>query len=474
MKDFVISKIIPSSLAILGIILLYNWLNSDITAELQLRLPGADGAPIVDFEPNEPVKLEGTLVRFDGVKSNLPGIWPKFRGPNSDGINKDKGELAQTWSTVEPKVLWTIDVGEGYAGAAVLNGCVYILDYDREKKADVIRCLSLADGKDIWQYSYPVKVKRQHGMSRTIPAVTEKYIVTLGPKCHVTCLNSTTGEFYWMLNLVREFGTDVPRWYAGQCPLIENNKAIIAPGGDSLMIAVDCETGEIIWKTPNPSKWLMTHSSIIPMEFKGERTYVYCGGTRASGGVVGISAKDGSILWENTDWKMRVNVPSPVIIGEDLIFLSAGYNAGSMMLRLFEEDGVVKTELLFRLESEIFGAEQQTPIFYEGHIYGVRMDGQLVCLDINGKIMWTSTSANKFGGGSYVITGGVLYLMNDSGTLSIVRATPERYEKIAEVSILDGIESWGPIAVAHDRLILRDLTRMICIDISEDRDNRIE
>lgn len=303
-------------------------------------------------------------------------------------------------------------------------------------------------------------------MSRTVPSVTEKCIVTLGPKCHVTCLDSMTGEFRWMLNLVKDFNTVVPDWYAGQCPLIEDDKAIIAVGGGVLMMAVDCETGEIIWESPNPHGWVMTHSSILPMDFAGARMYVYC----ASGGVVGISAEDGSILWENTEWTIRVaNVPSPVVAGEGLIFLSGGYNAGSMMLQLTQQDGKISAQPVFRLEPEVFGAEQQTPVFYDGHIYGIRPDKQLVCLDLNGQVVWTSPSTHHFGNrglGPYTIANGLIYVMDDSGTLTLVEATATGYVQLAEAKVLEGPESWGPMAVASGRLIVRDLNRMICLDIA--------
>ena len=72
---------------------------------------------------------------------------------------------------------------------------------------------------------------------------------------------------YWLLDLVRQFGASVPQWYAGQCPLIDGGRAILAPGGpDALLMAVECATGRVVWKTPNPHGWTMTHSSIVPME----------------------------------------------------------------------------------------------------------------------------------------------------------------------------------------------------------------
>ena len=95
---------------------------------------------------------------------------------------------------------------------------------------DAIRCLSLDDGREIWRYNYPVEIKRNHGMSRTVPAVSGGYVVTLGPKCQVYCLNAATGALAWKKDLVRECGTTVPPWYAGQCPLIDGDRVILAPG----------------------------------------------------------------------------------------------------------------------------------------------------------------------------------------------------------------------------------------------------
>jgi outer membrane protein assembly factor BamB len=469
MKETAIAKTIPVGLAILGIVVLYVWLNADAGVDLTERLPGGDGRPEETADGNEPLKITGRLLTFDGVPADLPGAWPRFRGSNFDAVSTEDISLARTWPTNGPKVLWSIEVGEGFAGAAILAGRVYLLDYDREEEADVVRCLSLQDGKDIWRYSYPIKVKRWHGMSRTVPAVTEKYVVTMGPKCHVTCLDSMTGDFHWMFNLVREFGTKVPQWYTAQCPLIDNSKVIIAPAGDVLMMAVDCESGEILWQTPNPDGWVMTHSSIVPMEFEGRRFYVYCGGDNKKGGVVGVSAQDGSILWKTDQWKVRFNVPTPVVVGRDRIFLTAGYGQhehGCTMLRLTEADGKITAESEFLHATDVFGSIQQSPIFYDGYIYGVRPDQQLVCLDLDGNVVWASTSAHKFGSGPYTIVNGLIYIMNDSGELTLVQPGPSGYVQLARAKVMDGHESWGPMAIASGRLIVRDTERMMCLDIS--------
>ena len=458
-------KIIPVIIAIVASISFALWLRTRPERELAERVPGTDN--VIGEEPALVVEgdvFSGKLVASDGVPADLPGAWPRFRGENFDAISKEKMTLARQWGEGDPKVLWGVDMGEGYAGAAVLNGRVYVLDYDAEAQEDALRCLSLADGKEIWRYSYPVSIKRNHGMSRTVPAVTEKYVVSLGPMCHVLCVDAVSGEFLWAFDLVKQFNTVVPEWYAGQCPLIDGNLAILAPGNDALMIAVDCETGDIVWQTPNPSNWKMTHASIMPMEFAGRRMYVYCG----SGGVVGVSADDGAILWETTDWRITIaTVPSPVIIGDGRIFFSGGYNSGSMMLRLRVEDDILIPEMLYRLDPKVFGSDQQTPLLFKDHIYGVRPpDKQLVCMDLDGNVVWNSGPTHRFGIGPYMIADNMIYVLDDAGLLTLAEAKSGGYNQLAQVQVLNGHDAWGPMAMVNGRLIVRDLTRMICLDVT--------
>jgi outer membrane protein assembly factor BamB len=173
------------------------------------------------------------------------------------------------------------------------------------------------------------------------------------------------------------------------------------------------------------------------------------------------------VLWQNDQWKIRIaNVPAPVVVGEDRIFLCGDYNAGSMMLRLTKQGETITAEPLFRLEAAVFGSPQQTPILYNGHIYGVNANKQLACLDLEGRVLWTSTSAHKFGRGPYMIAGGMIYVMDDNGLLTVAEAMPSGYKQLGQAKVLEGPDAWGPMAVASGRLILRDLNRMICLDIS--------
>jgi len=467
MKESGLAKrnwLIPAAAGMVVLGLLALWLGRGSDKPLALRVPGTDQAPGVEPGGGANPVLDGKLTRSDVQPANLPGSWPQFRGPNRNAVSPETASLARAWPPGAPQELWAIDVGDGYAGATVLNGRVYLMDYDRDKKQDALRCLALADGREIWRYAYRDPLKRNHGMSRTVPAVNEQIVVAIGPKCHVVCLDPATGDLRWGLDLVRQYGATVPPWYAGQCPLIDGGAVILAPGGKAvLLLACDAQTGAPRWQTPNPHGWKMTHSSVMPMEFGGQRMYVYC----ANNGVVGVSAQDGSILWETTDWKISIaTVPSPLILSEGRIFLAGGYNAGSLMLQLHQESGRFIPQTLFKLGPEVFGATQHTPICLDNHLYGVRADGKFVCLTLEGKPVWNSGSAPQFGLGSFVASDGLILAMNDNGLLRLIEATPEKYVLRAQAQVLKGRESWGPLALAGGRLIARDLTRMVCLDVA--------
>jgi outer membrane protein assembly factor BamB len=362
-----------------------------------------------------------------------------------------------------PAKLWSIELGEGYAGPAIFAGRVYVLDYDQKLRGDALRCLSLADGREIWRRWYSVPIKRQHGMSRTIPAVTDKYVVTIGPRCQVLCCDAKSGECFWSLDLEKDFGTTEPPWYAGQCPLIDDGKVILAPGGpDALLMAVNCADGKILWKTPNPHAWQMTHSSIVPMAFADRRFYIYC----ATGGVVGVDAASGTILWETDAWKISMaTVPTPLCLPDGRILLTGGYGAGSMMLQLQDSGGKMEAKVQYKLRPEQFDSQQQTPIYYDGYIYGVRSDGQLACLNPDGKVVWTTGQGRRFGLGPFMIADGMILLMNDIGLLTLAEAKPREFRHLSQAKVLEGHDSWAPMALASGRLIVRDLTKMVCLDM---------
>lgn len=433
---------------------------------LSKRIPGTDSAPNpanAGLSKN-PVLL-GSVLQGHGTPSGLPGNWPQFRGIDRNAIAVHDGEFKPNWNSENLKTKWVVDVGEGYAGPVVADGCVYLMDYDRENQSDTLRCLSLEDGKEIWRYAYPLSVKRNHGMSRTVPVIADDRVIALGPKCHLLCLNAHSGELIWTYDLVSDFSATVPPWYTGQCPLIVEDKVVVAVGSDQgMLMAFDLADGKPVWNSPNPESWKMTHSSVMEIVVEGETQLVYC----ASGGVVGVSL-NGKKLWSAPEWKISIaTVPSPVDLGGGRIFLCGGYNAGSMILKVTrsETESGWEVSVEQRIKPSIFGSTQQTPILYRDHLFGVREDGDLVCMDLSGIVLWTSDNGINYGLGPYLVVGDHLLLLNDKAELSVLPADPSAYNPVMSTLLLEEArESWGPMAWAGNRLLVRDLTRMMCLSL---------
>ncbi len=456
-----------------GAVFLLPWINPESNRNLELSLPGQDDAPFADNKIELEVNIEGQFETFDGQASDLPGTWPRFRGPESDNICRNGASLMDKWPEDGPKVIWSIKLGEGHAAAAVLNGRIYLLDYDEERRGDALRCLSLNDGREIWRRFYKVPAKRNHGLSRTIPAVTAKWVVTLGPRCQVMCVNSVTGEFRWGIDLLSEYGTTEPLWFAGQCPLIDGETAILAPAGtDTLMMGVDCGTGEVLWQTANVNGWKMSHSSIIPMTIFGKKMYVYC----AIGGILGVSADGkGEMLWK-LPWNKPVVAPSPVQLSDNRIFITAGYGGGGRMIQVEKTaSGFEAKTIADNSPKEWLASEQQTPIYHEGLLYGIMpkdsgaLRQQFVCYDPDSKkLVWASGKSARFGLGPFLLADNKFFILSDDGVLTMIPVSREKYTELARHKILDGHDAWGPIAIAGTRMLMRDSKRMVCIDVGKD------
>ena len=472
MKNTRLTLLFPASAAVICVLLVLLWTTFSRPHQFARRKPGLDDTPdkvnSLDVRPlvaAEPVPGSGTA-------SKIAGVWTGFRGENRDAISTDTTPLGRAWSGDGPETIWQIEVEEGYASAAIRDGKVYLLDYDAEHRLDVLRCLSLDDGQEIWRSSYPADVSPNHGMTRTIPAIEDDFIVTIGPRCDVACWDTKTGENRWLFSMVKRYGSEERQWYTGQCPLVENGRVILAPcGNDALLVALDLASGDEIWRSPNPRSWKMSHGSIMPIEYQAEspednqRMYVYCG----TGGVVGVSADDGTLLWDETSWDEHfATSPSPIGLAGNQIFLCSGYDRiGAMFLKIGQEEGQYVAVAGEKLDRKDFNSEQQTPIVYKNHLFGVRKHrgGQFVCLDLAGKELWNS-GRDKFGHGPYMIADDLILILADDGRLLAAEASAEAYHPLWEKQIFaDGNEAWGPMAIAGGHLIVRDLTRMTCIDL---------
>ncbi len=408
----------------------------------------------------------------ESEKSKKFSNWNRFRGENFSNIVTTDTPL--NFDLNKAKTLWKIPLGEGYSAPVVYNGKVYILDYDESSESDALRCFAISDGRELWQRSYKIKIRRNHGKSRTVVCADEGVVLSFGPMAQVMCVDAENGNFLWGKDLAAEFGSEIPQWYSGQCPMIYNSEAILAPAGQEvLLIGIDLKTGKTNWSLENKNKFQMSHSSIMLMEFFGQKQFVYC----ALGGVIGVSAEGvdkGKELWCQTVWKPNVFAPSPIKISDDKIFLTAGYGAGGAILNLKKNESTYQAEITKSWKARQGAAcEQQTPIIFDNYLMTIlpkdagALNALLVACDINDnlKIVAESPRSMRFGLGPYMAINDKILVLDDDGKLSVLTFNNSEFKIISSKKILDGVDSWGPMAFSDGLLILRDSTAMICLDL---------
>ncbi|MEI7905311.1 MAG: PQQ-binding-like beta-propeller repeat protein [Candidatus Firestonebacteria bacterium] len=374
--------------------------------------------------------------------------FPQFRGADRNGIAAGEKGLAKTWGEGQPQELWKVPVAGGFSSPVIYGNNVYIMDY--ENGQDIVRCLSLETGKESWKYSYEVSYStKNYGATRTAPAVNDKYVVTIGPGGNTTCLDAGSGKLVWNKDMVKDFGTRMLNWNLAQNPLIDGENVILAPAGRKvLMASVKLKDGAVEWTAENNNKSEITHGSITPMNYKGRKMYLYC----ASNGVYGISSNDGKEVFFYPGWTVKTsNIPAPLPVGEDKIFLTGGYRAGAVMLKL-EGTSPVDVKEAFRLEESLFGSRVQTPVLFKNMILANRESVEFVCIDLEGKVKWTY-SKEKIGLCPFMVADGMMYIMTEKGRLLLADISESGIEIKSKASVVKGQQIWGPMAISNGKLL---------------------
>jgi outer membrane protein assembly factor BamB len=409
--------------------------------------------------------------------------WPQFLGPDRNS-HSDQTGIMRTWPDKGPEVLWSVDVGIGFGGPAVKNGRVYLLDrYD--EVGDSLRVFDLANGKELWSFGYSSPGSVSFPGSRGVPTVDGNFVYTVGQYGELYCININTHKPVWSKNIWKDFGGgEVPTWAITQSPLIYGNLLIVASQApEAGVVAYDKLTGDLKWKTPPIGNISYVSPSIAKID-GDDHVVMITGSSRSPGGdgkVVGIEPLTGNLLWEYSKWDCVIPVPSAVDAGENRLLITGGYALGATMIKVEKNaDGKYITKELFTTEE--FGDQTKTPLMHNGYFYAQygtnnRRDG-LVCMDMDGEIMWKTRRSPDFNKGSMILADGLILATDGQFSLYLIEPDPTEFRPIASAELLKEEETDGatragaptqncaPIALADGRLLIRDQSRMLCVQVA--------
>jgi len=418
------------------------------------------------------VKVTLTAVVLMAAACSSLSDWPQYLGPNRNSISDQKGIL-RSWPENGPEVLWTVALGRGFGGPVVKDGKVYLLDRD-DQVGDNLRCFDLSNGKELWKFGYNAPGSVEFPGSRSVPAVDGNNVYSCGHNGDLYCIDINTHKPVWNKNIWTDYGGGrLSMWAVAQCPLVYGDLLIVAPQAPQAgVVAYDKLTGQEKWKTPflgNPGFNGYISPSIVKVGQEDHLVMITASAGRSGSGgkVVGIEPLTGKTLWEYTNFSCWIPVPSAVDAGEGRMLITGAYNAGAVMIKIEKktDDSYGVTELYKTIE---FGAHTQPPILHDGYFYvqyttNERSDG-LVCMSMDGKIMWKTSRSPAFSKGGMILADGLILATDGSTKLYLIKPDPSAFKPVATAELLgDGNQNWAAMALSDGKLLIRDQKQMKCV-----------
>jgi outer membrane protein assembly factor BamB len=396
--------------------------------------------------------------------------WPQWRGPNRDGISQETG-LLKEWPQGGPRLLWQLkDIGAGYSTPSVVGERLYLLS-NKGTDDESVQAREVKDGSPVWSTRIG-KVGPNQGPqypgARSTPTVDGERLYALGSDGDLACLETATGKPVWHKNVRTDFGGQPGPWAYAESPLIDGDVLVCTPGGaEATLVALNKNTGDVIWKCAVPGGDKAAYASVIIVEAGGRKQYVQFLGR----GVVGVDAKTGQFLWRyDQTGKGPANIPTPVAHG-DAVFSSGGSLSGfGALVRLKAAAAGVTAEQVYYergLPTSIGGA-----VLVNGYLYGTTAQGMVCAAFATGKVRWKD---NGVGAGALCYADGRLYVHGENGDVALVEATPEAYREKGRFTPPDqpkhprgGSEkAWAYPVVANGRLYIRDNGVLWCYDVKD-------
>jgi outer membrane protein assembly factor BamB len=379
----------------------------------------------------------------------------QWRGPSRTGIYNEKG-LMNKWPETGPKMIWHFDeLGEGHSSAAVTNSGVYTTGMIEGK--GFVFAFSL-NGKLLWKKEYGPEWTENHYGSRSTPLVIKDKLYLFSSFGRLFCMNTLNGQIIWSIDTFKEYGGRNITWGVTENLLYYGNTLYCSPGGpDASIIAVDRNTGKLIWKSKGPNE-KSAYCSPLLIQLPSRKLFV----TRMDRSIQGYDASTGKFLWKfefNMDPYVHPNVPVYI---DGYLYCASGYGLGGVMLKL-AADGSSVTEVWrnAKLDPKMHGV-----VVLEGKIYGTGdRNRRFFCLDWKtGKEVFV---LNQLAPANIISNEGLLYIYSENGNVYLAKPKADGLDIISSFRVPIGSGThWAHLVINNKRLYVRHGNSLMVYDIA--------
>jgi outer membrane protein assembly factor BamB len=396
----------------------------------------------------------------------LADNWPQWRGPAMNGVSAEKN-LPLKWTT-EENIIWKLPL-PGLSGSTPIVWRDRIFLNVAEGSDLYLWCVDRKAGTLAWKKLLGggnVKMRKQN-MSSPSP-VTDGKSVYVMTGTGVLKAFDFSGNPLWSRDLQREYGAFGLQWGYASSPLLADNALYIQvlhgmkTDDPSYVMRVDKTSGKTVWKVDRPTDAITespdSYTTPALLRYGKTAELVVTGGDC----VTGHDLATGKELWRANGLNPDNNpsyriVASPVIFNE--IIYAPTRVRPLLALKAGGRGDITTSHLLW---STLNGPDVPTPLTDGQYFYVVNDRGIMWCLDAKTGTEIYAQQRLKPGAysGSPVLADGKIYVTNEEGLTSVVRAGP-KFEVLAENPLNDYCLS-SP-AISDGQIFIRTSQHLYCI-----------
>lgn len=404
------------------------------------------------------------LLALVPFSTTLGEHWPGWLGPDRNGWVENFTPPA-TWPQ-ELEKQWQVDVGTGYATPLVHDDRVY--SFSRQGEKEILMCLELTTGKEVWKKEYEVPFKmggggEWHGKGpKSNPYLMDGRIFTLSISGILSAWSAKDGEFLWRRDYsdrYRDLEKATPYWGACTSPIVDEDRVIVHFGGDKKgeLVALNVETGEEVWRQGQEGA---AYASPFVAEIYGVKQIVEWNHST----LAGIESKTGKLLWEFPFAHVGTNqnMPSPILYDGTIIV--GGENRGIRRVAPKLENGQWSAEEVWHQKK--VALDMSTAILNGDKLFGFShyKKGQLFCLAAEtGEVLWEGPGRTGNNVTFLSLPGHVAALL-DNGELQFVKATDKDFEKVASYQVSDK-PTWAAPVLLSQGILIKDRESLLYLKL---------
>jgi outer membrane protein assembly factor BamB len=347
----------------------------------------------------------------------------------------------------------------GWSSAVVSGGVIYITGM-----VDTIDYLSAIDlkGNFLWKKPYGRAWTGSYPDTRVTPMVEDNRVYVMNGTGTLYCFNAKDGSVIWSFDVDKTYESKWHRWGVAENPLIVDDKIICTPGGaKASVVAFDKMTGKPVWQSPPTGGY---RSYVAPILYKYKNLRYILAMTYMD--LLAVDPQSGEIIWKYpfNPKNQNITINSP-IYKDDEIYISNGYDFRSAMIKV-SPDGKSVTE---KWLNETLDNHHHGMVVIDNHIYGSNWinntKGNWVCLKWDtGEVKYEQDWYCK---GPIIYADGMLYIIDEkNGNVGLLKPNPEKFDLVSTFKLTKGRgEFWAHPTIYDGKLYIRYNNDLMIFDI---------